>query len=265
MAVLETNQLAEGLKSVACPPLDPARRRFAILGSCVSSDIFRLNPGRGQLVLYFARCSLLSLMSSPVEFGDDDLDWPSNFARRTVKADFEKTFFADLEAKECDTLIVDFVDERWDLLRIGDSLVTCSADLMNMGIDRLKRRGFTRVARRDTRTHELWRDACARFAATLRERLPGLQVVLHNVLGTNRCRDGRELCELAPFADGIPLADVNALLMDYNACFRSHMESLLDLELSRTYVADKSHRWGLSPFHFEERYYNDAANILSVL
>ncbi len=265
MTVLGTRQLAAGLKTVPRPETDLGRRRFVILGSCVSSDIFRLNPGLGQLVSYHARCSLLSLMSSPLEFGYDDLDWPSNFARRTVKADFEKTFFADLEALECDTLIVDFVDERWDLLRIGDSLVTCSADLMKLGDDRLTRRGFARVARRDTQTYVLWRDACARFAGTLRERLPGLQVVLHKVLGVDRCRDGRKLCELAPFADGIPLGVVNVMLEDYNACFRSHMESLIELELPRTYAAHKAHLWGLSPFHYEERYYRDAANILRVL
>ena len=258
MTVLETNHLAAGH-----PPTDPAQRRFAIFGSCVSGDIFRLNRELGELVSYHSRCSLLSLMSPPLEFPGDNFEWPSNFARRVVKADFEKTFFDDLEALKCDVLIVDFVDERWDLLRRGDSMVTCSANLVKMGVDRLTRLGFARVARKDARTQELWRDACARFAAALRERLPGLQVVLHKVLGAYRCRDGEEFCELAPFADGIPLADVNPMLEDCNACFRSHMESLLELDLPRTYAADKNHSWGISPFHFEERYYKDAANFLS--
>jgi hypothetical protein len=256
MTVLGTNQLA-----AERPPTDPARR-FAIFGSCVSGDIFRLHRDLGELVSYHSRCSLLSLMSSPLEFRDD-FDWPSNFARRVVKADFEKTFFDGLEASKCDALIVDFVDERWDLLRLGDSMVTCSANLMKMGADRLARRGFARVARSDARTQELWRDACARFAATLRERLPDLQVVLHKVLGAYRCRDGDEFCELEPFADGIPLEIVNPILEDCNACFRSHMESLLEIDLPRTYAADKNHSWGISPFHFEERYYKDAANFLS--
>jgi Family of unknown function (DUF6270) len=258
MTFLGTNQLAAGR-----PPTDPAQRRFAIFGSCVSSDVFRLNRDLGQLVSYHSRCSLLSLMSSPLEFGDDDLDWPSNFARRTIKADFEKTFFDDLEASKCHTLIVDFVDERWDLLRLGDSMVTCSANLMKTGVDRLTRRGFARVARNDARTQHLWRDACARFAATLRERLPELQVVLHKVLGADHYRDGEEFCELEPFADGIPLGIVNPILEDCNACFHSHMESLVDLDLPRTYAADRNHSWGISPFHFEERYYKDAANFLS--
>ena len=258
MTVLGTNQLTAGH-----PPTDPGQRRFAIFGSCVSGDIFRLHRDLGELVSYHSRCSLLSLMSSPLEFGDDDFDWPSNFARRAVKADFEKTFFDDLEASKCDTLIVDFVDERWDLLRLCDSMVTCSANLMKMGVDRLTRRGFARLARSDARTQGLWRDACARFAATLRERLPDLQVVLHRVLGAYRCRNGEEFRELEPFADGIPLEIVNPMLEDCNACFRSHMESLLELDLPQTYAADKNHIWGISPFHFEERYYKDAANFLS--
>jgi hypothetical protein len=53
------------------------------------------------------------------------------------------------------------------------------------------------------------------------------------------------------------------MLEDCNASFRFHMESLLELDLPRTYAADKNHSWGISPFHFEERYYKDAANFLS--
>src|SRR5580704_7312041 len=123
------------------------RRRYAILGSCVSSDIFRLHPDLGELVAYHGRSSMLSMMSSPVEFRGDDFVWSSNFARRTIEADFQKTFFADLEASRCDFLIVDFVDERWDLLRLGDSFVTLSADLMKAGVEHLIRRGFRRVSR----------------------------------------------------------------------------------------------------------------------
>jgi hypothetical protein len=54
------------------------------------------------------------------------------------------------------------------------------------------------------------------------------------------------------------------MLEDYNACFCS-LISPLTLELPRTYVADKSHVFGLGPFHYEESYYVDAANMLRVL
>jgi hypothetical protein len=265
MTMAGTRQRPTGPKTVwRLSDSEPARGRFAILGSCVSSDIFRLAPDAGQLVSYHARSSLLSLMSAPLELGDNDLAWHSNFARRTIKADFEKTFFTDLEASDCDTLIVDFVDERWDLLRVGDSMVTLSADLMKARVDRLARYDFVRMARMDPRTHELWRDACARFVRTFRERLPGVRVVLHKVLGADRYRDGRKLRELAPFADGIQLGVVNAMLEDYNACFCS-LISPLELELPRTYMANKSHAFGLGPFHYEERYYVNAADILRSL
>jgi len=265
MTMAGTRQRPTGPKTVwRLSDSEPARGRFAILGSCVSSDIFRLAPGLGQLVSYHARSSLLSLMSPPLELADDDLGWPSNFARRTIKADFEKTFFADLEASDCDTLIVDFVDERWDLLRTGDSFVTLSQDLMKGRVDRLAHYDFVRMARMAPRTHQLWHDTCARFVRTLRECLPGLRVVLHKVLGADRYRDGRKVRELAPFADGIPLGILNPMLEDYNACFSS-LISPLELELPRTYVADKSHAFGLGPFHYEERYYADAADILRAL
>jgi hypothetical protein len=204
-------------------------------------------------------------MSSPVEFRGGEFTWSSGFAHRAIEPDFKKTFFADLEAMRCDILVVDFVDERWDLLRIGDSFVTLSADLMNSAVERLFRRGFRRVARHDPEIQMLWRDACARFAATIRERLPNVRIVLHRVSGADRYHDGRKVRALAPFADGIPLGQIRAVVEDCYSCFRSHGRDLYELDLPPTYLADPCHRWGISPFHYEERYYRDAAAKLSSL
>ena len=87
--------------------------RFSILGSCVTSDVFRFASDLGPLASYHARTSILSIMSPPLPLADDELDWSSDFARRAVQADFAKTLFDDLEAASPDYLIVDFVDDRF--------------------------------------------------------------------------------------------------------------------------------------------------------
>lgn len=241
-----------------------ASTRVAMLGSCVSSDIFRFVPSIGELALYRGRSSLISLMSAPLELQDDDLDWPSNFARHMIKGDFGKGLFEELEKAHCETLVVDFVEERWDVLRSGDSFVTCSGDLMNSNPQRLSRYAFERLSRLSPLVSELWRDACDRFVARLQERVPGIQVVLHSVFGVDKYREGLEVRPLAPFADGVPLQKLNPILAEYDGYLRSKLPSAIDLKLPRTYVADRDHRWGLGPFHFEEKYYLDAAKMLRV-
>jgi hypothetical protein len=238
--------------------------RVAILGSCVSSDIFRFVPSLGELAFYRGRSSLISLMSPPLELQDDDLDWTSNFGRQMIQRDFGKRFFEELQAADCGTLIVDFVDERWDVLRSRDSFVTYSADLMHSNPQRLARYTFERLSRLDPLVSKLWRDACDRFVAQLQEWIPGIRVVLHSVFGVDRYRKGRTVRPLAPVADGVRLQRLNPILAEYNRYFRSKWPSATDLTLPRTYVADRDHRWGLGPFHFEEKYYLDAAKMLRV-
>ena len=49
-------------------------------------------------------------------------------------ADFNKTFFPDLRRLEPDWVVVDLVDERFDVLRTGDSFVTESSAFAGAGL-----------------------------------------------------------------------------------------------------------------------------------
>ena len=71
-----------------------------------------------------------------------------------------------------------------------------------------------RVARLKQTTQLLWRDACARFAIALQENLPDVRVVLHRVMGAGRYRNSGGVHDLQPFADGIPLKALKAILED---------------------------------------------------
>ncbi len=233
-----------------------------MLGSCVSADVVRLDLGVPRFVFWYERSSLLSLMSPPLRDDYQGFDWPSNFAKSAVKADFEKTFFQDLMKTRCDMLFIDLVDDRWDLLRSGNTLVTRSQELMATGAEGIDRFGFERVNRLEPATQLLWRDACARFAVALRQHLPNVQVVLHRVLATSHYRDGQTIRDLNPFADGIPLGDLNTILEDCHECLLANIPSAVEIDLSRNYVANPNHRWGLGPFHFEDQYYLDVGRIL---
>jgi hypothetical protein len=227
--------------------------RFSILGSCVTSELFRF--GLEPPASYHARTSVLSIMSPPLALADDDLDWASGFAKRAVQADFAKTFFDDLEKAAPDYLIVDFVDDRFALLRAGESWFVRSNDFIACGGDALERYRFVSVPRTWSGLRPLWREACRRFAHSLRERFPDLPVVVHRAAGITGSG------ALAS-CDGIRIRVLNRMLDEYASWFGRDVQPVLELSLPGPYRADGEHYLGHSPFHYEERYYREAADIL---
>jgi hypothetical protein len=144
--------------------------------------------------------------------------------------------------------------------------VTPSADLVDAGIEQSASYAFERIARLKQTTQLLWRDACARFAIALRENLPDARIVLHRVIGAGRYRNSGGVYDLQPFADGIPLKALKAILEDCCDFFLVRFPGCAEIALPPdAYLADENHRWGLSPFHFEDRYYREVAKILCTL
>jgi hypothetical protein len=233
--------------------------RAAVLGSCVTSGV--LNAGVvGRIASYHARTSLVSLVSPPCPVGLDAFSWHSGFARKVITADFEKTFLDDLEAREVDWLAIDLVDDRWDLLRFGDSWVTRSQDFVRAGGEALEPLACERLPRLDPGLAELWLDACGRFAAAFRARFPDLPVVLHRVVGVTSYRSGRHVQPIPPNSTGLEPAELNPLLDGYCSALERAIEPVGVIRLlPARYVADPEHEWGLGPFHYEPRYYRDAA------
>jgi hypothetical protein len=230
--------------------------RFSILGSCVTSDVFRFVRDLGPLASYHGRTSILSIMSPPLPLADDELAWTSGFAKRSVQADFAKTFFDDLEAASPDYLIADFVDDRFALLRCGGSWFVRSHDFVACGGDGISRYRLVNVPRTWLGLRLLWRDACGRFAATFRRRFPNLPVVVHRATGLPSPDGAPTSC------DGIEIGVLNRLLDEYASWFADDIEPALELSLPGPHLADREHRWGYSPFHYEERYYREVADVL---
>jgi hypothetical protein len=195
-------------------------------------------------------------MSPPLPLRDDELDWTSGFARHAVQADFAKTFFDDLESASPDYLIVDFVDDRFPLLRCGASWFVRSHDFVACGGDAISRYRLVKVPRTWLGLRLLWRDACRRFASALRRRFPDLPVVVHRAAGRPSPDRSPTSC------DGIEIGVLNHLLDEYASWFADDIEPVLELSLPGPYLADRQHRWGYSPFHYEERYYRDVADAL---
>jgi hypothetical protein len=107
------------------------RRRIAILGSCVTREIFEF-PGVGvdscSIVHYGARQSICSAMSPPPQ---TDLQiGTSTFEERRSNWDATKSHWNLLELARPEWIIVDFIDERLGLLKYQDAYLTASVPIV---------------------------------------------------------------------------------------------------------------------------------------
>lgn len=237
--------------------------RVAIIGSCISRDLWpRRAEGLANLH-YVARTSLPSLFAPPAAGFRPRATPPvalNPFPHRALVADLRKTALADLIAFEPTHLIFDFIDERFDLLESGGSLFLDSWELEASGyLSQRAFRGVRRIDRFSPASDRLWRRGAEQMAAFVRATpLRDASLILHVSRWAERQRDARGVRR--PMADvelksGRPadIAQHNHLLAAYEAQFLELMPPMHRVEADR--LADETHQWGLSPFHFTPDYY----------
>lgn len=243
--------------------------RVAIVGSCISRDLWRFRGAADTHPVtelhYVSRTSLPSLFATPLDGFRPAPEPPGGLKpqpHRALVADLQKTALAALVAFRPTHLIFDFIDERFDLLSVGGTLVTDSWELEASGYRRQAAFGGARtVPRLSAACERLWLEAAARMAAFVRGTpLAQAQLILHAARWAERRRaaDGR----IAPLdhpetLPGRPadLAAHNALLARYEAAFVGLMPPMSRIEAPDQRLADEAHLWGLSPFHYVPDYY----------
>ena len=154
--------------------MNASMSRTAIIGSCITRDIWRECEIDFDGVLYVARTSLASLMSPPVvgaPVPDEPPQGVAGFGRnslRRVAADLDKTSLAAIVDQRPTHLIFDFIDERFDLLAQGDAIATHSWELDRLGL--IGGPGLEAPAvieRLSPQADTLWRDGLAKIADLL--------------------------------------------------------------------------------------------------
>ena len=244
--------------------------RVAVIGSCITRDLWPLRDQAPADLLYVSRTSLPSLFAAPVEdfaAQEDPPDRLTRYQHRALTDDLTKQGLKRLVAHRPTHLIFDFIDERFDLLALaGGAVVTRSWELEASGyLDHPALAGARPAARLGEACHRLWEAALAELALLLRTSvLSEARLILHSAQWAERWRDvdgtetafGAEL-EILP---GRP-ADLeahNALLRRYEDAFRRAVPQAETICAAPDHVvADAGHRWGLSPFHYVPQYYED--------
>jgi hypothetical protein len=221
--------------------------KVAIFGSCVTRDAFAFAPKPGfEVAEYIARSSMASAFHQVPMDGRylsavERIDSP--FQRRMVECDLLKLARQRLLASSADVVLIDLIDERFDLALLGGSFATWSSEFSKLGFERGEFDAVYRIGSEERKP--LWRQG----AEAMLQALGTDRVVLNEVYWARELPDGQSMER----ADQIDRA--NDQLREMHAFLRS-----LGVERSITYPsellrADPDHKWGLSPFHFVADFY----------
>ena len=249
--------------------------RIAIVGSCITRDLWPIQGGGADGLLYISRTGLPSLLAAPVEGFEPAADFPGDLRRHehnALVADLQKTALRRLVAFRPTHLIFDFIDERFDLMTVGSAIATRSAELHRSGyLEQPALAAARPLPRLSAACDRLWLEAASEFAALVRATPLGrAQLILHQARWAHeqRLADGTVVAlsnvELLP-GQPVEIATYNDLLARQETAFLDLMPPMARIDAGAQRLADARHHWGLSPFHYVSDYYDEVRRQLAAL
>ena len=251
--------------------------KVAIVGSCITRDLWPIVGAEPSDLLYISRTSLPSLLAPPLENVETAQEPPNElgvFTHRAMVNDLKKRALAALVAHQPTHIIFDFIDERLDLLSVGGTIVTHSWELEVSGY--LNQPAFedaATIARTSSACELLWLQAADEMAAFIQSTpLRDAAVIVHEAqwatqyLGTDG--DIQDFTDEVEIFQGKPAAigDHNAMLALYQPAFRARLPQAVSVSAPlELHLASIDHRWGLSPFHYVDDYYREVWTGLKAL
>lgn len=227
--------------------------RLAIWGSCATRDVFE-SGGHPFDLEYHARTSWVS-QASRSQAPPVQTPAGAGFGERMVREDLTKEIVADLIGSQPDILVVDLIDERFDVVQVQGSWYTMSDYYERLGLVPPLRAAATATSRyRGPQRCRQFDLAASLLAPELASALPRTRIVLHQAWYTARSADPR--VQFYATATKNALSSNEALSSWYTSLRSAFGRRLHVIEAPRELlVGDPEHRWGLAHYHFVPDYY----------
>lgn len=227
-------------------------KKLDILGSCVTRDALEFTEeSQYTLETYFARSSLISLYSPKVDIKREDIQLASDFQKEMVYYDLTKYFPRYIKETEADYLLIDFIDERMEVLERNGSYITRSNEFVHSNVN--EQIQYEASALNKEEINELWKKSALQLIEDLKGRFNPEQIILHKALWRYSYIDKNG--EEQTFKEHYWIKRNNDKIDGYYEFFQENFPGIHVIDLNDQYHADESNKWGLSPFHYEEKYY----------
>lgn len=215
-------------------------KNVRILGSCVTRDAFEITTDF-KLVDYTARTSLASLATkSRIDSGILN-NIKSTFQKRMVERDMTKRFWLSLENSQNDILIIDLIDDRFNLKLFDDnSSHTVSSEYKTASASQGQIGRVIKSASNEFKM--LWEAGLQR----LKEHCEELKIdkifincVFYQPTGNYSIDSSAKIAEKNEY--------LRAAYVKLENTFGSQAMIQYPEDIIK---ADPEHKWGLAPFHF---------------
>lgn len=240
---------------------------ISIFGSCVSRDAFVVADAADFAVrTYVGRQSFVGLADPPLEAQESWYEENSAWLQRVFSQDLDKSGLDRLIEDQSDWLIVDFVDERFNLLDVDGTRVS---DIWGPKSPIFRERYGSRGVQQpriSPATDADWAKGLDHFAARIRAHYRPDRVVLHKARWAQQLRapDG----STSEFPDNAKwhIARCNPLMERYYDLFAKALPEARVIEVDADRIfADPDHRWAIEPFHYTRDYYVEVIRQLRAL
>jgi hypothetical protein len=236
------------------------RKEICIIGSCATRDAWRVAGASSADVTYIARTGFASLMAPPIKIDWNGMHIDSAFQRKCIFRDATKWGLAHIRRFKPNFIVIDFIDERFDLVRVDASYLTLSHELTVSGFAEKASSSCTVLHRLSEEVTHVWERAAVKFCKFLKEMSPQSQVILHKARwAESYVKHG----ERHIFGADDPSGEKRRLIMRHNALLESYYAFFCEVAslwaviapADDLVVAEYDHLWGRSPFHFIDAYY----------
>lgn len=188
---------------------------------------------------YYGFSSIISLMSNKCSLNGDHRN---PFRLNMLKRDLNKSFM-DSDVKRDDYILIDFLEERYDILKIGDSYITKSEVLEESTCDINKARVINRYS---IECDKLWKDSCLKFIDFLNNKFERDKIILVEMY----------LCEKYIYKNKIydfnddNISKMNKVLFEYYSFFKKNLPGIKVIQVPEkiNYIND-NFKYGCKPYY----------------
>ncbi len=224
--------------------------KIFIVGSCVTRDILDLAPEKNlELVDYFARSSFASLAGGVHDDAVSLEKLSSPFQRRVLRRDHDKSLFSAIAKAQFDIIAVDFIDERFKLLKThtgGTATLSNEYEGCRANFD-----GEIIIDSGAQEKQDLWMKGWNTFVQVLRETGSLHKLVVNKVYW-----------DIAYPLERPGINYINKMNNELDWYYQQVSKSLKSatwlLHPKENLTADLDHKWEPAPYHYVSSYYDQS-------
>ncbi|WP_421297214.1 DUF6270 domain-containing protein [Aeromonas sp. 604015] len=223
-----------------------------IYGSCVSRDALEFDTIKKiNLKGYFARSSLASSMCDVNVTGISTEKISSSFQRRMVESDLSKELHKVISKAEYDLLLLDFIDERFDLwISPNGGVCTLSNELLQSGFVPPR----NEIIKSGSELwFSYWESGWITLLDTLNQTGQIKKLLINEVYWSEKTVNGSDYL---PTYSKVGINAANNTLKRIYERIKCDISEAQFIKFNTTeLIGAESHKWGKSPFHYQDELY----------